>query len=73
MISTLLTLIIYALVIGLLLWLLSYVLNSFPVPEPFRKIIWIAAVVIAVIFLIMLLLDIVGGGTSGLGIPRIRG
>ena len=70
MIGTLLTLIVYALVIGLLLWLLSYVLRSFPVPEPFRKIIWIAAVVIAVIFLIMLLLDVVGGGN--IGVPRIR-
>jgi hypothetical protein len=70
MIGTLLTLIVYALVIGLLLWLLSYVLSAFPVPEPFRKIIWIAAVVIAVIFLIMLLLDVVGGGN--MGVPRIR-
>ena len=70
MISTLLTLIVYALVIGLLLWLLSYVLSSFPVPEQFRKIIWIVAVVIAVIFLIMLLLDVVGGGN--IGVPRIR-
>ena len=71
MIGTLLTLIVYALVIGLLLWLLQYVLSSFPVPEPFRKIIWIAAVVIAVLFLIVLLLDIVGGGNT-LGVPRFR-
>jgi hypothetical protein len=70
MIGTLLTLIVYAMVGGLLLWLLSYVLGSFPVPEPFRKIIWIAAVVIAVIFLIILLLDVVGGGS--IGVPRIR-
>jgi hypothetical protein len=70
MISTLLTLIIYALVIGLLLWLLNYVLAAFPIPQPFNKIIWIGGVVIAVIFLIMLLLDVVGGGNIGL--PRIR-
>jgi predicted PurR-regulated permease PerM len=71
MIGTLLTLLVYALVIGLLLWLVQFVLSRFPVPEPFRNIIWIVAVVIAVIFLIMLLLDIVGGGAN-LGIPRIR-
>ena len=70
MISALLTLIVYAMVIGLLLWLLQYVLNSFPVPEPFRRVIWIGAVVIAVLVLIMLLLDVMGGGN--IGIPRFR-
>ena len=70
MIGALITLIIYAAVIGLLLWLLQFVLNSFPVQEPFRKIIWIAAVVIAVIFLIILLLDLLGQG--GMGVPRLR-
>lgn len=71
MIGTLLTLIVYALVVGLLLWLLQYVLAAFPIPHPFGKIIWIAAVVLAVIFIIMLLLEIIGGG-PGLGIPRFR-
>jgi hypothetical protein len=70
MIGALITLIIYAAVIGLLLWLLQFVLNSFPVQEPFRKIIWIAAVVIAVIFLIILLLDLLGQGS--MGVPRLR-
>ena len=70
MIGALITLIIYAAVIGLLLWLLQFVLNSFPVQEPFRKIIWIAAVVIAVIFLIVLLLDLLGQGS--MGVPRLR-
>ena len=69
MIGALITLIIYAAVIGLLLWLLQFVLNSFPIQEPFRRIIWVAAVVIAVIFLIVLLLDLLGGG---IGVPRLR-
>jgi hypothetical protein len=71
MLGALLTLIIYSLIIGLLLWLLSYVLAVFPVPDPFRRIIWVAAVVIAVIFAIILLLDLVGAG-GGLGVPRFR-
>ena len=70
MIGALITLIIYAAVIGLLLWLLQFVLNSFPIAEPFRRIVWVVAVVIAVIFLIIILLDLLGGGS--VGVPRLR-
>ena len=70
MIGALITLLIYAFVIGLLLWLLRFVLDSFPVQEPFRKIIWIVAVVIAVLFLIIFLLDLLGNGS--MGVPRLR-
>ena len=38
MISALITLIVYLAVLGLLLWLLFYVLDQFPLPHPFAKI-----------------------------------
>jgi len=70
MISALITFLVYAFVIGLLLWLLQFVLANFPIVEPFRRIIWVVAVVIAVLVMIVLLLDIFGGGNMGL--PRLR-
>ena len=70
MISALITFLVYAFVIGLLLWLLQFVLANFPIVEPFRRIIWVVAVVIAVLVLIVLLLDMFGGGNMGL--PRLR-
>jgi hypothetical protein len=70
MISALITLIIYAAVVGLLLWLLFYVLDQFTLPHPFGKIIRIVAVVIAVLIIVILLLDLLGNG--GVGLPRLR-
>ena len=70
MIGALITFVIYAFVIGLVLWLVQFVLAQFPIVEPFRRIIWVVAVVIAVLILIVLLLDLLGGGT--IGVPRLR-
>jgi len=70
MIGALITLVGYLFVIGLLLWLVFYVLSEFPLPHPFPKIIRIGAVVIAVLIVIVLILDILGGGT--IGVPRFR-
>ena len=70
MIGALITLIVYLFVIGLLLWLVFYVLGSFPLPHPFPQIIRVVAVVIAVLIVIILLLDLLGGG--GIGVPRLR-
>jgi hypothetical protein len=70
MISALLSLVVYILVLGLIVWLLLYVLDQFPLPEPFHRVARVVIVVIAVLFLIVLLLDLVGGGNMGL--PRFR-
>lgn len=70
MISALITLIIYLLVLGLLYWLVIYVVDTIPIPDPPARIIKIALMVLMVLVIIVLLLNMLGGGTS-LNIPKI--
>lgn len=70
MISALITLIIYVLVLALLWWVVNYVLDNFPLPEPANKLIRVGVVVAIVIIAVVLLIDLFGGG--GVGVPRIR-
>ena len=66
MVSSLIYLIVVALVVGILLWLVFYIVDSFPVPDPPNRIIKIVATVIAVLVLVVMLLNLVGINT---GIP----
>jgi hypothetical protein len=61
-ISTIFTLIIVLLVIGLLVWLAFYILQQFPLPDPIGRIIRVIVVVLAVLVLIVFLLNIAGVG-----------
>jgi hypothetical protein len=71
MISALITLIVYILILGLLWFLLDYVLTAFPPPEPAGRLIRVVAVVIFVLVAIFLLLGVFGiGGVDG--VPRFR-
>ena len=70
MIPALITLIIYLLVLGLLYWLVIYVLDAIPIPDPPNRIIKIALMVLLVIVIIMLLLDLIGMG--GIDLPRLN-
>lgn len=70
MIGALVTLIIYVIVLSLLWWLVNYILNNFPLPEPANKLIRVGVVVIIVLIAIVLLIDLFGAG--GVGIPRLR-
>jgi hypothetical protein len=72
MIVGLVNLIIYLLVLGLLYWLVIYVIDTIPIPDPPARVIKIALMVLLVLIVIVLLLDLVGIGT-GLDIPRLRG
>jgi hypothetical protein len=76
-ISTLFTLIIVLLVVGLLIWLAFYVLDNVPIPEPFNRIIRVVIVVVAVLILIVFLLNLagIGGGVrlSGALAPLVTG
>lgn len=58
MIQSLIMLLIYAIVIGLLAWLIFYVVDALGVPDPFGRVIKVVAVVIGVLVIIMLLLKI---------------
>ena len=70
MISALVTLIIYLLVLGLLYWLVNYIIDTVPIPDPPARIIKIALMVIMVLVVVVLLLNLLGMGT-GLDLPRI--
>jgi|SoiMethySBSTD1v2_1073268.scaffolds.fasta_scaffold146600_5 hypothetical protein len=68
MIGSLIVLVVYILILGLVLWLLHYVVNAMPMFEPFRQVANIIITVIGVIALIFILLSIVGD--TGLRLPR---
>ena len=72
MISALITLIIYLLVLGLLYWLVIYVVDTIPIPDPPARIIKIALMVLMVLIVIVLLLNIIGMGTGDFNLPRLR-
>jgi TRAP-type C4-dicarboxylate transport system permease small subunit len=72
MIGALITLIIYLLVLGLLYWLVIYVLDTIPIPDPPNRIIKIALMVLMVLVIIVLLLNMLGVGTgTDLHLPKL--
>lgn len=71
MIHGLITLIIYLLILGLLVWLVNYIVDAIPLPEPFNRLIKIAVIVVAVLVVILLLLQIVG--STDIGLPKLGG
>lgn len=70
MVQLLITIIIYAVIFGLLYWLVDYIVRTVPIPDPFGKILIMAVIVIGVLMIIGLLLEIAG---HPLGLPRIQG
>ena len=70
MISALITLIIYLLVIGLIYWLVIYVIDTIPIPDPPARIIKIALMVLLVLVIIILLLQMIGMST-GVNLPKL--
>jgi hypothetical protein len=70
MISALITLVVYLLVLGILWYLIDYVIRTLPVPDPPARIIRILLVVIFCIIVIVLLLNLIGVST-GVSLPRI--
>jgi hypothetical protein len=70
MISAIFTLLLYVIALGLLVWLVHYAVDNLPVVQPFGRWAKVIAVILAVMVLIVLLLDLAGGGNIGL--PRLR-
>jgi hypothetical protein len=60
MIGSLITLLIYALIVIIILSLVWWVLTMIPLPAPFAKIAQVVIVVIACLILILLLLNFIG-------------
>jgi len=69
MITSLVSLVVYIIVIGVVFWLLSYLIDNLPMDEPFRRIAKIVLMVLSVLIVIVLLLQFVGAIDGG--VPRI--
>ena len=71
MIGALITLVVYVVVFALLWWLVNYILDNFPLPEPANRLIRVAVVVVIVITAILLILSLFG--VAGFeSVPRIQ-
>lgn len=70
MISALITLLVYLLILGILWYVIDFVIRTLPVPDPFARIIKIVVVVIFCLIMISLLLSLIGVG--GIDLPRLR-
>lgn len=64
MASSLITLLIYIVVIGLIFWVLWWALDTMGVPEPFNKVIRVILILVAALLVINLLLGILPAGHS---------
>jgi len=70
MIHGLIVLVIYIIIVGVILWLLRYLVNALPMEEPFRNIANVVILVVGVLIIILLLLNFAGLIDGGL--PRLR-
>jgi len=70
MIASLITLVVYILVVGLIFWLLSYLLDVVALPEPFNRVVKVVLLVVGVLVVIALLLQFAGIADGGL--PKLR-
>ena len=70
MISDLIIYLPFALLLGLLIYLIFWVLGQYAVPEPVNKEIRVGVVVIVSLMLILLLLNHGGSPIGGLNLPR---
>ncbi len=59
--SMLVTVVLYLIVVGLIVWLLFWLVGYCGLPEPFNKIAHVLIAVVAVLIVISVLLSLVGG------------
>jgi len=70
MISALITILVYLLILGILWYVIDFVIRTLPVPDPFARIIKIVVVVIFCLIVIGLLLNLIGVA-PGISLPRL--
>jgi uncharacterized protein YhhL (DUF1145 family) len=71
MISLLVNLIIYLLVVGILYWLVVYVVDAIPIPQPANRVIKIVLTVLVALVIILLLLQLFGAATN-IRLPELK-
>ncbi len=59
-IAALISAVIYLVVVGLIIWLLLYLIDVIPLPEPFHKVARVLVIAFAVIIVIYFLLGLLG-------------
>jgi hypothetical protein len=67
MIQTLISIIIVLIVCGVLFWAVQTLLPLIPLPEPFRRIIYVLMVVILVLIVVYVIAGLLGATVGGLG------
>ena len=72
MVGALIYLTIYIIIVGVILWLLTYLLDNVPIAEPFRRVGKIVILVVGVLIVILLLLNFIGALDGGNTFPRVR-
>jgi hypothetical protein len=70
MIIALINLIVWLVVVGILYWLVVWIIDAIPIPDPPARMIKIVLMVLLVIVVILLLLNLIGVQT-GMDLPRI--
>jgi hypothetical protein len=72
MIGTLISIIITLIIVGVIFWAVQTLLPLIPLPEPFRRIIYVLMVVILVLIVVYVIAGLLGATTGGIGMPRLR-
>ena len=71
MIGTLISIIITLIIVGVLWWAIQQLLPLLPLPEPFRKIIYVLLVVVLVFIVLWVILTLLGA-VGGVHVPLWR-
>jgi hypothetical protein len=70
MLTSLVNLVVYLIVAGIIVGLLLYLVNISPVPEPWKGWLWFLVMAIGVLVVIYALINLIGGGGgAGLSFP----
>lgn len=64
--GTLVTLLVYLIVVALVWWVITYALENLPLPAPVQQFGKVIATVVVVILVVYAMLQLVGGGTLSL-------
>jgi hypothetical protein len=67
MIGTLISIIVTLIIVGVIWWAIQQILPMIPLPEPFRKIIYVLLILILVLIVIWVLLTLLGA--AGVPVP----
>jgi len=71
MIGALISIIVTLIIVGVIWWAVQQLLPLIPLPEPFRKIIYVLLIVILVLIVVWVILTLLGG-IGGVHIPMWR-